>query len=193
MKTFVTLALAVIFIASSTWGEVRKPSVSKSPMDPDQLAVYRLFLRKYEKGNTARLNLSDLTSTFSPNDARCMQGIEFDPVGSYRSVIHRFDPRTTFPGNVQLVDPSQQQEAVRQNDPGPTGHQGKDVSTAVEAGFSAGFLRLSEVAFDKNHRYAAMSFSFVCGGLCGHGSTVVFEKKNGKWYELKRACSVWVS
>jgi len=66
MKTFVTLALAVIFIASSTWGEVRKPSVSKSPMDPDQLAVYRLFLRKYEKGNTARLNLSDLTSTFSP-------------------------------------------------------------------------------------------------------------------------------
>ena len=31
--------------------------------------------------------------------------------------------------------------------------------------------------FDKEHRYAAMNFSFVCGGLCAHGAILVFEKR----------------
>jgi len=92
-------------------------------------------------------------------------------------MIHRFDSRTALPGNIHLVDPEQQEKAIRQNDPGRGIRQGKDVSSAVEAGFSAGLLTLSEVAFDKSHRYAAMSFNFVCGGLCGHGSTIVFELK----------------
>jgi len=193
MKRNRLLGFVVVFIGSSVLCEVTKPVISQSPMDQDQISIYRIFLRSYNNGSTARLNLSKLTSTFTKTDAACLQGIELDPTGSYNSAIHMFDSHTTFPGNVHLVDPEEQEKAIQQNDPGQSIRQGKDVNGAVEAGFSVGLLTLSEVAFDRNHRYAAMSFSFVCGGLCGHGSTAVFEKKNGKWQQLKRRCGGWVS
>ena len=187
------LAFLILLVASPSLSELKKPAISQSPMERDQLAIYRTFLGSYNNGSTVRLNLSNLTSTFAPSDDDCLKGVELEADGRYNSMVHRFDPRTALPGNIHLVDPEQQGEAVQQNDPGQEIRQGKDVNSAVEAGFSAGLLTLSEVAFDKSHRYAAMSFSFVCGGLCGHGSTIVFEKKKGKWKESKRHCSVWMS
>jgi hypothetical protein len=172
------------------------PTVSQSKMDADQLAVYQVFLNSYNNRTKAQLNLSQVTSTFNlaarENDS-CLRGIKFDTESRADSVVHRFDLQTPLPSFVRLVDPQEQEKVVRQNDPGDAIRQGKDVKDAVEMGFTAGLMTLSEVAFDKTHRYAAMSFSFVCGGLCGHGSTVVFEKRNGDWKQLKRRCGGWVS
>jgi hypothetical protein len=187
------LAFLALLVASPGLGELKKPAISQSPMERDQLAIYQIFLGSYNNGSTARFNLSNLTSTFNPTDGECLKGIELDPNGSYHTMIHRFDSRIALPGNIHLVDPEQQEKAIQQNDPNRGIRQGKDVNSAVEAGFSAGLLTLSEVAFDKNHKYAAMSFSFVCGELCGHGSTIVFEKTNGQWQESKHQCSVWMS
>jgi hypothetical protein len=95
--------------------------------------------------------------------------------------FHEFPPQlVSAEKNIQLVDPQRQRKAVQSNDPGNAIRQGEDVDNAVAAGFAAGLLTLSEVVFDKEHRYAAMNFSFVCGGLCGHAATLVFEKKDGK-------------
>jgi hypothetical protein len=91
------------------------------------------------------------------------------------------------------VDPEKQHKAIEESDPNNAIRRGQDVKIAVDAGFTAGLLTLSEVAFDKKHQHAAMSFSFVCGGLCGHGGTIVFKKENGKWKESKRQCSSWIS
>jgi hypothetical protein len=190
------LGVLISLIVSFAIAADQRPAVSQSRMDPDQIAVYRAFLSSYSNGSKARLNLSKYTSAFNlaeEKDDACLKGIQLDPAAGFDSTVHEFDDKISLPGNIRLVDPEKQSKAVRENDPGGAIRHGKDVDSAVKAGFAAGLLTLSEVAFDKHHRYAVMSFSFVCGGLCGHGSTLIFEKKNGEWKESKRQCSVWMS
>jgi hypothetical protein len=196
MRRIGVLIFVISLVTSLALAADTKPTVSNSAMDADQVAVYQAFLSSYNNGSKSRLNLSKLTSVFNPAEEKgdgCLKGIQFDIGGRFGSTIHEFDPHIALPTNVRLVDPNDQRKSIEQNDPGHAIRQGKDVNGAVEAGFAAGLLTLSEVAFDKGHRYAAMNFSFVCGGLCGHGSTIVFEKRNGKWQESKRPCSVWMS
>jgi hypothetical protein len=52
---------------------------------------------------------------------------------------------------------------------------------------------MSEIAFDKDHRFGVVSYSFWCGSLCGNGSTLVFEKVDGVWKNANRPCGGWVS
>ena len=94
---------------------------------------------------------------------------------------------------VRFVDPKAQRKQISKNDPGVTiFRQGKSVDAAVGAAFASGLLTLSEIAFDRDRGYAVFTYGFVCGGLCGHGETVVFEKQNGQWRRL-RACSMWMA
>lgn len=190
------LVLVTLIIAPLALPADKKPQISQSPMDADQIAVYQTFLDSYTTGSKARINLSKITSTFSLAEEKkdsCLKGIAFDATGRTDSIVHEFDPKTALPGNIRLVDPREQQRSIKRNDPGSAIRQGQDVNSAVEAGFAAGLLTLSEVAFDKDRTHAAMSFSFVCGGLCGHGSTILLEKKDGKWRESKGRCSSWIS
>jgi hypothetical protein len=92
-----------------------------------------------------------------------------------------------------LVDPEQQAAAVKANDPSKTMAEGKAVEEAVNKAYSSGLLTLSEIAFDKKHQVAAMSFSFWCGRLCGHGGIVVFKKTGKHWKMTKKICAEWVS
>jgi hypothetical protein len=107
---------------------------------------------------------------------------------------HLFDPKTALPKNVILADPHKQSAPIRENGPQTIIREGrKSVEEAVEAVFISGVLSLSEIAFDKTHKYAIMSFSFACGRLCGHGETIVFEEAGGEWQETKRAYGFWIS
>ena len=121
----------------------------------------------------------------------CLNGIRIE-VGEEGSVIHEFDPQVSLPTKITLVDPVKQGKKVRENDPSNR-RQGKGVDETVETAFASGLLTLSEVAFDKAHQYAVMRFSFWCGGLCGHGETIVYHRKNGKWERASRHCGGWIS
>jgi hypothetical protein len=59
--------------------------------------------------------------------------------------------------------------------------------------FSSGLFSMSEIAFDKEHHFAAVRYSFWCGPLCGHGRTLVFENVNGEWRNANRNCGYWIS
>ena len=78
------------------------------------------------------------------------------------------------------------------NDPGKAIQKGKNVDEAVANGFAHGLLTISEIRFDKTHTHALVSLSFVCGGLCGNGTTMLLEKKDGAWMR-KAQCGGWVS
>jgi hypothetical protein len=54
-------------------------------------------------------------------------------------------------------------------------------------------LKLSEIAFDRGHRYAALRYSFSCGFDCAESATVVFEKTNGTWHQIDHRCSMVVA
>jgi hypothetical protein len=54
-------------------------------------------------------------------------------------------------------------------------------------------MTFSAVVFDKTHTKAAFTYSFVCGGLCGNGGAIVFEKAAAGWQRSSRQCGVWMS
>jgi hypothetical protein len=56
-----------------------------------------------------------------------------------------------------------------------------------------GWLCLSEIAFDKEHRFALVAYRYICGFLCGNGATVVLENVGGEWKAADRVCSRWIS
>jgi hypothetical protein len=107
--------------------------------------------------------------------------------------FHELTPDVLPSKNMTLVDPKRQAKIVRNNDPSTTIQQGKPVHSAVEKAFSTGLFSLSEIAFDKSHHYAIVSFGFWCGSLCGHGSTLIFENVSGQWKRTDRNCGGWVS
>jgi len=90
------------------------------------------------------------------------------------------------------VDPDAQGHQVREHDPGNAIRDGKPVDNAVSEGFEHGLFTLGEIRFNRDHTRAVVSFSFWCGSLCGHGNTMLLEKKNGAWKQ-KKQCGGWVS
>ncbi len=64
-----------------------------------------------------------------------------------------------------------------------TEHQLDD---SVKKAFETGLFTLSEIVFDKQHRRAVVAYSFVCGGLCGNGNTLVLKKIGQRWKISKR-------
>jgi hypothetical protein len=76
--------------------------------------------------------------------------------------------------------------------PSNTIRKGKPVKDAVAAAFTTGLFSMSEIAFDKEHRFAAVRYSFFGGSLCDHGSTLVFENVNEEWRKV-RSCGGSVS
>jgi hypothetical protein len=93
---------------------------------------------------------------------------------------------------MKIVNPKMQAKIVHSNDPSSTIAKGKPVEDAVATAFTTGLFSMSEIAFDKGHRFAAVRYSFWCGSLCGHGSTLIFEKVHGEWRKV-RNCGGWVS
>jgi hypothetical protein len=172
-----------------------KPKLSKSAMDPDQVAIYQSFLASYTNGSKSdHFNLAVRTSPLELSEAAnsCLSGIRIE-LAQDGSVIHEFNSQVALPPNITLVDPVKQGKKMRENDPSNTMRQGRSVDEAVQTAFASGLLTVSEVAFDKTHQYAVMRFSFWCGGLCGHGETIVYQKKNGKWERTNRQCGGWIS
>jgi hypothetical protein len=93
-----------------------------------------------------------------------------------------------------LVDPGKQAVIIHSNDPEQfLCVRGSQVETAVNDAFSTGLFSVSEIAFDKEHRRALVSYSFVCGSLCGSGGVWLFEKIDGLWKKSEHACDGWVS
>ena len=102
--------------------------------------------------------------------------------------------RAVFPErNIRLVDADAQLTTIQHNDPHNGMAAGKSVEKAVADAFASGLFSMSEIAFDRDHRQALVSYSFVRGSLCGSGGTWLLEKVNGAWRKTDRVCGGWVS
>ena len=162
-----------------------------------QLAVYRTMLVSWFQEDRAKVNLGGLTdsihSTSDSLDKGCYKGLNLEavPVGQVH-VIRPEDLAQLGPFEFHLVDPKAGEEEVSNNDPGEAIQKGETVDDAVKDGFTHGLLTLGEIQFNKAHTHALVSFSFVCGRLCGNGTTMVLEKKGGMWRK-KAQCGGWVS
>jgi hypothetical protein len=164
--------------------------------------VYRTFLQSYDNGSHTVVNLAnktiglDLPDTGNPlmsNPPECLKGIKLEDTQAAASIVHILDESLAVKGRVLLVDPKQQSDKIKANDPSKSMREGKSAEHAVTRAFASGLLTLSEIAFDKDHHWAVLNFSFSCGRLCGHGGTLVLEKTDGEWKITKRECAAWIS
>lgn len=182
-----------------------KPKLSKDPLTTEQIAVYRAVLTNYMQGGKGTLNLAnkteplEMSGPFSNKD--CAKSLELEPEPKSGPVVHAFDSAVDLGVKIVLVDPEAQVKTVKENDPENAIHDsvksGKPLSEdklgdAVKKAFDTALFTFSEIVFDKEHKHAIVSYSFYCGGLCGHGATVVLEKNDKAW-NVKTYCSNWIS
>jgi hypothetical protein len=191
----------VISLGSLAQENASKPRVSNAPLTSEQIAVYRAVLAVYLKGSDRVLNLANITEPLDEADAACLRGLDAGVAKGSASVIHKIGPSLVADTKIVLVDPDRQQETIKENDPQSLmmkaidDHQkitDEQLDQSIKSAFDSGLFTLSEIVFDKEHRHAAVSYSFVCGGLCGNGNTLVLKKVGDSWKVAKR-CGGWVS
>ncbi len=173
----------------------KKPVRNTNPFTADEVAIYRGIVERWDSNSRGLLNVSNRTSPIDRDisDCGCLKGIEPQTIVS---TVHSFRILTgdVLAGkNIRLVDVNKQAVIVHSNDPNNSIREGKSVETAVNVAFSTGLFSVSEIAFDKEHRRALISYSFVCGSLCGSGGVWLFEKVDGVWRKSERDCGGWIS
>ena len=147
--------------------------------------------------------MADKTETLDlSEDKDCLKGIEMDAGNTSTSLVHRLDGRVRkMKKDTTLVDAELQQKKGEENDPQKLMKRAiddgervteKQLDRSLRGAFAAGLFTFSEIAFDRRHQHAVLAYSFVCGGLCGHGNTIVLKKIGGKWKQSK-TCRSWIS
>ena len=197
-----SLALSV---TAATQDDAPKPKVSKAALTAEQIAVYRAVLDDYTKGSDGSLNLANKTEPVDQPapffDKSCVKGLELENTDNSVSNIHELSLAVAVHSSIVLVDPALQQKKVEENDPQKLVKRAiedreevteKQVDNSVKRAFQTGLFTLSEIAFDKRHRRAAVAYSFVCGELCGNGDTLILKKVGQKW-KISKRCGGWVS
>jgi hypothetical protein len=169
------------------------------PLTPDEIAIYKAVIQQWISGSPRPLNVSTRTSPIPASldstalgDCACTIDIQPESLLSATRSYHQLIQDTLDVEKVRLVDPRKQATIVS-NDPDNAMRRGKSANAAVEEAFTNGLFTLSEIAFDREHKHALVSYSFACGSLCGSGNTWVFEKVAGEWKKVNLACGGWVS
>lgn len=159
----------------------------------DAVEIYGKFLDGWTEGGKQPINISTTAAALSAEDLAQLSdcagkggGIRWAPVASTDDLPAAVGQHP----HVRLVDP----DTWRPRDPHDLIAQGQSIESAVASGMAHGLLTLSSIAFDETHAVAGFTYAFVCGGLCGNGRPVVFEKTAAGWRESSNDCGGgWVS
>jgi hypothetical protein len=172
-----------------------KPTKDSAPLSADEIASYQAILSKHTAKHATPLNVANTTVPFvaDTSTSGCLKGITLDDLLAASHSFNQLTEEVVSRINAKLVNPKKHSKIARANDPSRTIREGKPVEDAVRDAFVTGLFSMSEIAFDKEHRYAVVSYSFWCGRLCGQGATVVVERINGVWREANRDCGNWIS
>jgi hypothetical protein len=176
-----------------------KPTKSAMPLGADEIAIYQSILQQYTSDHSALMNVSDKTFPLDPlsptlglDNRDCLSGIKLD-LSILSHTFHELTQEILPAKNTRFVDQEKQAKIVHRNDPGRTIRKGKSVQEVVGSAFGTGLFSMSEIAFDKGRSYAVVATSFYCGSLCGHGTTLIFEKIGDNWKKTNRSCGGWIS
>jgi hypothetical protein len=196
---FTTLILAGALCSPSQGSTDNKPSKSTTPLSADEIAIYRSVLQHYSSDESGNLHVSITTYPLDPDSPTsgltpdCLKGIQLENLAMASHSFHVLLPDVLVGKAMTLVDPKKQARIVHSNDPSNTISKGKPIENAVADAFATALFSMSEIGFDKDHRFGVVSYHFWCGSLCGNGSTIVFEKIDGVWKNANRDCGRWVS
>lgn len=173
----------------------KKSVRNTNPFSADDIAIYRGVLERWNSNSRILLDVSNRTVPIDRDlsDCGCLEGIELQSMANAAHSFHTLTRDVLGGKNIRLVDANKQAVIVQSNDPSKPIRESEPIETAVNGAFLTGLFSMSEIAFDKEHRRALVSYSFVCGSLCGSGGVWMFEKIDGLWKKSERVCGGWVS
>jgi hypothetical protein len=185
--------------------DVPKLKVSGELLTKDQTAVYRAVLQDILTDSKDTLNLANTTELFKqpafPFNGACPKTFQPRVALGSASAVHHFDQSLVLNLKIVLVDSVLQEAKIKNGDPAILMKRviedrqdvpQKQIDDATERAVKNGLLMLSEIVFNKNRNRALVSYSFVCGELCGYGNVLVLRKVGEKW-KIHKTCEGWVS
>jgi hypothetical protein len=189
----VTLLFVIVLAVASgaVFGDSSRESQPAAQSEESDL--YGLFLDKWTGGGAQVLHIARVAEA-PPAEAMteyaaCLKGYRLAKLKSPVLPMQLSGTSLARRSIVRLVDPKK----WRPRDPGPAIVSGRPTSKAISDGFAAGLLTFSRAIFDEDHRVAVFTYSFVCGGLCGSGGGVIFDKTSTGWKQREMPCGGWVS
>lgn len=182
-----------------------KLKVSGESLTREQAAVYRAVLQDILSNSKDTLNLANTTEPVREPGAlfngACPKTSRPQVAQDSPSAVHNLDPALVQNLKIVLVDPGRQEEKIKKGDPAILMKRviddrqdvpQKQIDDATEQAVKNGVLTLSEIIFNKKRNRALVSYSFVCGELCGYGNVLVLTKVGEKW-KIYKTCEGWVS
>ena len=202
MVLVVALSLS---LAARSRDDAPKLKVSGESLTREQAAVYRAVLQDVLSNSKDMLNLANTTEPIRQPGAlfngACPKTSQPQVAQYSPSAVHHLDPALVQNLKIVLVDPGPQEEKIKKGDPAILMRRviddrqdvpQKQIDDATERAVKNGVLTLSEIVFNKKRNRALVSYSFVCGELCGYGNVLVLRKVGEKW-KIYRTCEGWVS
>jgi hypothetical protein len=176
--------------------EPPEPTLSKKPLSAEAIVIYRIVLKEYRGDEQSVLHLSNrtilITHTGVTAEDGCMKPEEIEAQPNVIHLLSNADVKKLGDAKLELVDAQVLQHDMEMHDPRNGIQAGQSIDSAVSNGFAHAQFTLSEIQFDKKHEHAIVSYSFICGRLCGHGGTMQFTKVKGVWTKTGR-CHGWIS
>ena len=167
-------------------------SSASIPLSQDEIAIYETVLASWSSGNSDRqlvdYRLDTPPVASDPALLNCTKGVRFSGdtqrVQDQKSLID-----VHFKGAaIELTDGSK----WNPDDPGAAIANGKSIKAAVSEGIGHSLISFSQTTFSHDGKDALVSFSMICGSLCGSGSTIHLRKAGTQWHVVNR-CREWIS
>jgi hypothetical protein len=201
----IVLVVVSLSLAAHAQDDASKRKVSGESLTAEQTAVYRAVLQNIQKDSKDTLNLANTTEPIRQPaglfTGACPKTPQPQVAQDSSSVVHRLDSALAPNLKIVLVDPAAQEEKIKNSDPALLMKRVIDdrqdvpqsqIDDATERAVKNGLLTLSEIIFNKQHDRALVSYSFVCGELCGYGNVLVLARGGEKW-KIYKTCEGWVS
>lgn len=190
------IALLLFALAAITQETKTEARVTDEPLSKDAVAVYQTVLREYSNGSGERVNVAEITEPLEDSAGACA-GFKI----ASSNAVHKLKESVLPTSEFVLVDAEAQRKQIEANDPQQLVRRAIDehqpvteseVESSVQGAFASGLFTFSEIAFSRDGRRAVVSYSFVCGRLCGHGDTYLLRKVGAKW-KIAKTCGGWMS
>lgn len=136
--------------------------------------------------------LRSAPNTNDPEFSDCVKGLKFKEPARVTPVLKSLRGVHFARKGVRLIDPEKWHPAdgplVAHVNQGQTKSLDSDLSRAM----AHSLISFSRIQFDRTGDWALLSFSSVCGPLCGTGSTLLMHRTNNTWKVFRR-CREWIS
>lgn len=191
MRTSFLLVPVLLATSASASGE--SLPVNQKTVRSEEADLYGMFLDKWTGGAAHTIHVAR-TADSPPAEAMaeyaaCLKEYRLVGPSDPSSTLHLSETSLIRRPYVKLVDPAK----WHLRDPGLAIASGNPTAKAVSDGFASGLLTFSRTIFDEGHKVAVFTYSFVCGGLCGGGGGVIFDKTESGWKQRDLPCGGWVS